>query len=286
MTTLYLSSYSYLTHQWTIKVLESTTITINNNTNTPCSCRNYLLLFFQHLFVKPHNLSQYLKIAANLHWTHVVFHFLPKSLAPYYLALPCCWRTTIQHVSFFLTNWRTTVLEGLAKKFPTCGFIILDRGRSFLIGCENTRWLCSKFETFGLGSKTYKCLMLLHRHSNLFLCSKFKISILGNRSQRFLVLFYNSFTFFLKGTVATTWEFSYFFFEFLKDFDYCLPLEGFRQKLELLYFTLHKSSTRVLVWELVTWTKVNDFFSRQSKDQWKTLSPQIDKTNGPHPSKT
>jgi hypothetical protein len=49
---------------------------------------------------------------------------------------------------------------------------------------------------------------------------------------------------------------------------------------------LHKSSTRVLVWELVTWTKVNDFFSRQSKDQWKTLSPQIDKTNGPHPSKT
>jgi hypothetical protein len=41
----------------------------------------------------------------------------------------------------------------------------------------------------------------------------------------------------------------------------------------------------VLVWELVTWNKVNDFFSRQPKDQWKILPPQIDKTNGPHPPK-
>jgi hypothetical protein len=47
------------------------------------------------------------------------------------------------------------------------------------------------------------------------------------------------------------------------DFDYCLPLgRGLKKKLELLYHTLQE-----LVWELVTWTKANDFFSRQSKDQ-------------------
>ncbi len=127
--------------------------------------------------------------------------------------------------------------------------------------------------------------MLLHRHSNLFLCSKFKILDLGNRSQRRLMLLHNDSTLFPKGTIATTWNFSYSFSEFVKDFDYCLPLKGLRQKLELLYHTLQKSSTRVLVWELVTWTKVNDFFSRQSKDQWKILSFQIDKIDGPHPWK-
>jgi hypothetical protein len=51
------------------------------------------------------------------------------------------------------------------------------------------------------------------------------------------------------------------------DFDYCLPLErGLKQKFELLYHTLQESFTRVLVWELVTWTKANELFSRQSKD--------------------
>jgi hypothetical protein len=123
--------------------------------------------------------------------------------------------------------------------------------------------------------------VLLHKHSKLFLCFKFKISIPSNRSQRRLVLFHSNSILLLKGTIAATWEFSYSFFEFLMDFDYCLPLErGLKKKLELLYHTLLE-----LVWELVTWTKTNDFSSRQSKDQWKILSPQIDKTDGPHPPK-
>jgi hypothetical protein len=127
--------------------------------------------------------------------------------------------------------------------------------------------------------------MLLHKHSNLFLCSKFKIFNPNNKSQRCLMLLHNSSTLFLKGIVTVSWEFFCSFFEFLMDFNYCLPFEGLRQKLELLYHTLQKFSTKVLMWELVTWNKVNDFFSRQPKDQWKILSPQIDKTNGPHPPK-
>ncbi len=128
--------------------------------------------------------------------------------------------------------------------------------------------------------------MLLHKHSNLFLCSKFKVSSLGNKSQRHLVLLHSGSTLCLKGTTATTWKFSCSFFEFLEDFNYCLSLERLKQKLELLYHTLQESFIKVLVWELVTWTKTNDdFFFRQSKDQWKILFPQIDKTDGPHPPK-
>jgi hypothetical protein len=69
------------------------------------------------------------------------------------------------------------------------------------------------------------------------------------------------------------------------DFDYCLPLEGLKKKLKLFYHTLQESFTKLLVWKLVTWTKANDFFYRQSKDQWKILSIQIDKIDGPHPLK-
>jgi hypothetical protein len=127
--------------------------------------------------------------------------------------------------------------------------------------------------------------MLLHKHSKLLLCSKFKIFNPSNKSQRCLMLLQSNSTLFLRSTVVANWKFSCSFSEFLKDFNYCFPLEGLRQKLELLYHTLQEFSTMVLVWELVTWNKVNDFFSKQSKDQWKILSPQIDKTNGPHPPK-
>jgi hypothetical protein len=119
----------------------------------------------------------------------------------------------------------------------------------------------------------------------LLLCSKFKISNFGNISQRRQMFFHSGSTLLLKGTFAATWKFSCSLFKFLKDFDYFFPLEGLKQKLELFYHTMYESSRKVLVWELVTWTKVNDFFSRQSKDQWKILSLQIDKTNGPHPPK-
>jgi hypothetical protein len=49
---------------------------------------------------------------------------------------------------------KNNILERTTKKFPTYGFIILDKGRSLFVGCESPKWLCSKFETFGLGNKT------------------------------------------------------------------------------------------------------------------------------------
>jgi len=118
--------------------------------------------------------------------------------------------------------------------------------------------------------------VLLHKHFNL--CSKFKVSGPSNRSQRHLVFLHSGSTLHMKGIIATTWKFSYFFFEFLEDFNYCLSLERLRH-------TRQKSYIRMLVWELVTWTKTNEFFLRQSKDQWRILFLQIDKIDGPQPPK-
>jgi hypothetical protein len=66
-------------------------------------------------------------------------------------------------LTIYFTNWRIIVLEGPIKKFPTYGFIIFDRERSFLVRCETTRWLCSKFETSGCRNPTLaKCEDEIH----------------------------------------------------------------------------------------------------------------------------